>query len=61
LAFWQANDAMHELEQRHLNGRFTVTYRHHLVRISAGWRIQFQRVALLNYDGPYDDVLQSWV
>jgi 3-phenylpropionate/cinnamic acid dioxygenase small subunit len=44
-------------EQRY----FTGTYRHHLVPTPAGLRIRLQRVDLLNYDGPYDYVLQSWV
>jgi 3-phenylpropionate/cinnamic acid dioxygenase small subunit len=44
-------------EQRYFAG----TYRHHLMRTPAGLRIRLQRVDLLNYDGPYDYVLQSWV
>ena len=44
-------------EQRY----FTGSYRHHLARTADGLRIRLQRVDLLNYDGPYDYVLQSWV
>lgn len=44
-------------EQRY----FTGTYRHHLVRTPEGLRIQLQRVDLLNFDGPYDYVLQYWI
>lgn len=44
-------------EQRY----FTGTYRHHLVRTPEGLKIVLQRVDLLNFDGPFDYVLQFWI
>jgi benzoate/toluate 1,2-dioxygenase beta subunit len=44
-------------EQRYFAGR----YRHHLVRAGDGFRIRLQRVDLLNYDAPFDYVLQYWL
>jgi 3-phenylpropionate/cinnamic acid dioxygenase small subunit len=44
-------------KQRYMAGR----YRHRLVRSGADWKIDLQRVDLLNYDAPLDYVLQSWV
>lgn len=44
-------------EQRYFAGR----YRHHLKRTPDGYRIQLQRVDILNFDGPFDYVLQFWV
>ncbi len=42
---------------RHFGG----SYRHHLVRTSAGLRIRQQRVDLFNAQAPFDYVLQVWV
>jgi hypothetical protein len=36
-------------------------YQHHLVRSGEDFKINLQRVDLLNYDAPIDYVLQSWV
>jgi 3-phenylpropionate/cinnamic acid dioxygenase small subunit len=44
-------------KQRYMAGR----YQHHLVRTDEGFKINLQRVDLLNYDAPIDYVLQSWV
>ena len=44
-------------KQRYMAGR----YRHHLVRVDEDFKINLQRVDLLNYDAPMDYVLQSWV
>ena len=37
------------------------SYRHSLVRAAELWRIQFQRVDLMNAQAPFDDVIQAWV
>jgi 3-phenylpropionate/cinnamic acid dioxygenase small subunit len=42
---------------RHFGG----TYRHTLVRDEDGWRIQLQRVDMMNGQATYDYVLQAWV
>jgi hypothetical protein len=42
---------------RHFGG----TYRHTLVRTSAGLHIRLQRVDLFNGQAPYDYVLQVWL
>jgi len=44
-------------KQRYLAGR----YQHHLIRGNDDFKINLQRVDLLNYDAPIDYVLQSWV
>lgn len=40
---------------------FAGSYIHHLKRAKNGWRIQRQRVDMVNAQGPYDYVLQAWV
>lgn len=40
---------------------FAGSYRHHLVRTADGFRIRLQRVDIVNYDGPFDYVLQFWI
>ncbi|NCF48175.1 MAG: aromatic-ring-hydroxylating dioxygenase subunit beta [Bacteroidetes bacterium] len=40
---------------------FTGTYTHHLVPEGDSYRIRHQRVDLLNYDAPFDYVLQVWL
>lgn len=40
---------------------FAGSYIHHLRRAKSGWRIQRQRVDMVNAQGPYDYVLQAWV
>jgi benzoate/toluate 1,2-dioxygenase subunit beta len=42
---------------RHFAGR----YRHHLQATPDGYRIELQRVDMVNGQGPYDYVLQAWV
>lgn len=42
---------------RHFGG----TYRHHLVRDGAGFRIALQRVDLFNAKAPWEYVLQAWI
>ena len=44
-------------EQRYFAG----IYRHHLVRHGDGFAIGLQRVDILNYDAPFDYVLQFWI
>ena len=44
-------------KQRYMAGR----YQHHLARTGENFKINLQRVDLLNYDAPLDYVLQSWV
>ena len=40
---------------------FAGDYRHDLKKQADGYRIQLQRVDLVNVDGPYDYVLQYWI
>ncbi len=40
---------------------FTGRYRHHLKKTPAGYRIQLQRVDLVNREGPFDYVMQWWL
>lgn len=40
---------------------FAGSYRHHLVRGPQGFRIRLQRVDIVNYDGPFEYVLQFWI
>lgn len=40
---------------------FAGSYRHHLVRDGDGFRIRLQRVDIVNFDGPFDYVLQFWI
>ena len=40
---------------------FAGSYRHHLVRSPDGFRIRLQRVDIVNYDGPFEYVLQFWI
>lgn len=42
---------------RHFAGK----YRHHLKKTPAGYAIRMQRVDLINADGTYDYVIQTWV
>ena len=42
---------------RHFAGK----YRHHLKKTAAGYRIELQRVDLVNGDGTYDYVIQTWL
>ncbi len=42
---------------RHFAGK----YRHHLKKAGDGYRIQLQRVDLLNAEGPFDYVMQWWL
>ncbi|MCH8184128.1 MAG: aromatic-ring-hydroxylating dioxygenase subunit beta [Proteobacteria bacterium] len=42
---------------RHFAGR----YRHELTNTPDGYRIRVQRVDLINADGPFDYVIQTWV
>jgi len=52
----------HMLEMRRDDLRhFAGTYRHQLKKTAAGWRIQLQRVDLLNAQMPFEYVLQVWV
>ena len=52
----------HVVELRLENQRyFTGTYTHTLLPDGDGFRIKNQRVDLLNYDSPYDYVLQVWL
>jgi 3-phenylpropionate/cinnamic acid dioxygenase small subunit len=44
-------------KQRYMAGR----YQHHLVWANDDFKINLQRVDLLNYDAPLDYVLQSWI
>lgn len=44
-------------EQRYFAG----SYRHHLVREGGDFKIRLQRVDILNYDAPFDYVLQFWI
>jgi 3-phenylpropionate/cinnamic acid dioxygenase small subunit len=43
--------------QRHFAGK----YRHHLKKTPDGYRIELQRVDLLNAEGPFEYVLQWWL
>jgi len=57
-----AQSRFHMVELRWDNQRYMAgRYHHHLVRIDEDFRINLQRVNLLNYDAPMDYVLQSWV
>ena len=47
--------------RRDVSRHFAGTYRHHLVKSKAGYRIKLQRVDMVNGQGPYDYVLQVWV
>ncbi len=40
---------------------FVGSYTHHLVPDSKSWKIRLQRVDILNYDAPFDYVLQVWL
>lgn len=40
---------------------FAGGYRHHLKKTDAGYRIQLQRVDLVNAEGPFEYVLQYWL
>lgn len=40
---------------------FAGSYRHELAKTPDGYKIRLQRVDLVNYDGPYDYVLQFWI
>ena len=40
---------------------FTGRYRHHLKKTPDGYRIQIQRVDLVNREGPFDYVIQWWL
>lgn len=40
---------------------FTGKYRHHLKKTPDGYRIQLQRVDLINREGPFDYVIQWWL
>jgi 3-phenylpropionate/cinnamic acid dioxygenase small subunit len=52
----------HVVELRLENQRyFTGTYTHKLLEEDGGFRIKNQRVDLLNYDSPFDYVLQVWL
>ena len=52
----------HMMEYRNDATRhFAGSYIHHLKRAKNGWRIQRQRVDMVNAQGPYDYVLQAWV
>lgn len=42
---------------RHFAGK----YRHHLIRTRDGYRIKLQRVDLVNVDGIYEYVIQTWI
>lgn len=42
---------------RHFAGR----YRHQLTKTADGYRVRMQRVDLLNADGPFDYVIQTWL
>ena len=44
-------------QQRHFAGK----YRHHLKKTGDGYRIQLQRVDLLNAEGPFEYVMQWWL
>ena len=52
----------HMLEMRRDDLRhFAGTYRHQLRKTADGWRIQLQRVDMLNAQMPFEYVLQVWV
>ena len=52
----------HMLEMRRDDLRhFAGTYRHQLRKTTDGWRIQLQRVDMLNAQMPFEYVLQVWV
>jgi 3-phenylpropionate/cinnamic acid dioxygenase small subunit len=52
----------HMLELRRDDVRhFAGSYRHHLKKSNAGYRIQLQRVDMTNAQAAYDYVLQVWV
>ena len=40
---------------------FAGAYQHHLQLTDAGFRIKLQRVDMVNAQGPYEYVLQTWV
>ncbi|NQV55963.1 MAG: hypothetical protein HQ503_08920 [Rhodospirillales bacterium] len=44
-------------EQRYFAGK----YKHHLIKAGDGYKIQMQRVDIVNADGPFEYVLQYWV
>lgn len=52
----------HMLEMRRDDLRhFAGTYRHQLRKTADGWRIQLQRVDMLNAQMPFEYVLQVWI
>lgn len=40
---------------------FAGSYRHHLKKNGAGYKIQLQRVDMVNAEGPFEYVLQYWL
>lgn len=44
-------------DQRYFGGKYT----HRLKRVESGYKIQLQRVDLVNVEGPFDYVMQVWI
>lgn len=40
---------------------FAGSYRHDLAKIEAGFRIRLQRADIVNWEGPFDYVIQYWL
>lgn len=47
--------------RRDVTRQFAGKYRHELKKTKDGWRIRQQRVDLVNGEGPWEYVLQTWV
>ena len=57
-----ARSKFHVVEYRNDDQRyFAGKYRHHLKKTGDGFKIQLQRVDIVNAEGPFDYVLQYWL